>query len=310
MEVVFASQSETQPEDWVCAFQEALPGMRVRAWGDGSAAGGAEIALVWNPPADLFEREPRLRIVFTLGAGVDALLRMPGRPAHVPIVRLEDGGMAVQMAEYVLHFLLRAARGFGRYAQFQAQGRWQRLDDIVREDWPVGIMGAGVLGARVARTIAALEYPVAAWSRSGRAPEGIEGYGGDEGLSAFLGRTRVLVNILPLTAQTEGILCRRVFERMRPHGYLINIARGRHLVEDDLLAALDGGLLEGAALDVFAQEPLPPGHPFWAHPRLQITPHIAGASLVGQTVRQISAKIQAFQRGEPVSGMIDPELQY
>jgi len=310
MEVVFASRKESRPEDWVRALREALPDLRVRAWADGSAAGGAEVAVVWNPPADLFEREPRLRMVFNLGAGVDALLRMPGRPACVPIVRVEDGGMAVQMAEYVLHFLLRVSRGFDRYAQLQAARRWQRLEDIAREDWPVGIMGAGVMGTRVARAVAALEYPVAAWSRSGRGPEGIEAYGGDEGLPAFLARSRVLVNVLPLTARTEGILCRRTFERMRPDGYVINIARGRHLVEEDLLAALDEGLLRGAALDVFVDEPLPAGHPFWTHPRVQVTPHIAGVSLLGQTVRQVAAKIQAFRRGEPISGIIDPELQY
>uniref|UniRef100_UPI003340D2A2 2-hydroxyacid dehydrogenase n=1 Tax=Castellaniella defragrans TaxID=75697 RepID=UPI003340D2A2 len=310
MEVVFASRNEKYPEEWVSAFQAALPRVRVRGFCDGTRAGGAEVAVVWNPPADLFEREPGLRIIFNLGAGVDALLRMPGRPDDVPIVRLEDGGMAVQMAEYVVHFLSRVTRDFDRYAQFQAQRRWQPLEDIVRENWPVGVMGAGVMGMRVARAVAGLEYPVAVWSRSGRAAEGIEAYGGADGLPAFLARTRVLVNVLPLTAQTEGILCRRTFERMRPDGYLINIARGRHLLEQDLLYALDGGLLRGAALDVFVEEPLPANHPFWADPRVRVTPHIAGASLMGQTVRQIAAKIQAFGRGEPISGIVDPERQY
>lgn len=310
MEIVFASRNERHPEDWVRALQEALPGYRVRIWGDGSPQGRAEAAIVWNPPEDLFEREPRLRIMFNLGAGVDALLGMRARPLNLPIVRLEDGGMAVQMAEYVVHFLVRTARDFDRYAQFQTQRRWQRLPDIVREDWPVGVMGAGVMGARVARTVAGLEYPVAVWSRSGHAPEGIDAYGGPEGLSAFLARTRVLVNVLPLTAQTEGILCRRTFECLRPDAYLINIARGRHLVEEDLAAALDDGLLRGAALDVFVEEPLPTHHPFWADARVQVTPHIAGVSLMAQTVRQISRKILAFARGESISGIIDPEQQY
>ena len=310
MEVVFASRIERHPGDWVRDFQDALPQDRVRAWGDGAPEGDAEVAVVWNPPADLFQREPRLRILFNLGAGVDALLRMPGRPEHVLIVRLEDGGMAVQMAEYAVHFLLRVSRDFDRYAQLQAQRRWQSLGDMAREDWPVGVMGAGVMGARVARAVAALEYPVAVWSRSGRALDGIEAFGGDAGLPAFLARTRVLINVLPLTAQTEGILCRTTFQRMRPDGYLINIARGRHLVEADLLGALDEGLLRGAALDVFVDEPLPAQHPFWADPRVQVTPHIAGLSLMGQTVRQISAKIRAYGRGEPISGIVDPEQQY
>src|SRR5690606_28336159 len=140
MEIVFASRNERHPEDWVRALQEALPQHRVRVWGDGGPDGRADIAVVWNPPEDLFEREPGLKIMFNLGAGVDALLRMPGRPPNLPIVRLEDGGMAVQMAEYAVHFLVRTARDFDRYAQHQAQRRWQRLPDIAREDWPVGVM--------------------------------------------------------------------------------------------------------------------------------------------------------------------------
>ncbi|HUH39417.1 MAG TPA: glyoxylate/hydroxypyruvate reductase A [Castellaniella sp.] len=310
MEVVFASRNEHHPEDWVRAFQQALPGIRVRAWDDGAAAGGADVAVVWSPPADLFEREPGLKILFNLGAGVDALLKMPGRPATLPIVRLEDGGMGVQMAEYVLHFLVRYARHFAQYGQLQAKGQWQRLEDIRREDWTVGIMGAGVIGARIAQAVAAFDYPVAVWSRSGRPIEGTQVYGGSEALPAFLARTRVLVNVLPLTAQTHGILCRQVFDQMPRGGYLINIARGGHLIEADLLAALQEGQLQGAVLDVFAQEPLPAGHAFWAHPRIQMTPHMAGVSLKNQTVRQIADKIQAFYRGEAISGLINPDLQY
>lgn len=310
MEIVFASRLETEPHAWVAALRAALPEARVRLWGDGQPEGHADFAVVWAPPYDLFDREPGLRALFNLGAGVDAILSLPGLPDDLPLVRLEDGGMAVQMAEYVLYQLIRESRDFGRYERQQAEGRWQPLDDIDRDRWTVGVLGAGAMGARVAQACAALEYPTAVWSRSGRAVPGTEPYGGEAGLAAFLARTRVLVNVLPLTDATRGILCRRTFDQLRPDAVVINIARGGHLVPDDLRAALDSGQVRAAALDVFDPEPLPPGHPFWTDPRVRITPHVAGASLMDSTVRQVAGKIRALARGEAVTGTVDRTLQY
>jgi len=310
MEIVFASEQEADPQSWVAALRDAMPEAQVRLWGDGQPEGRADFAVVWAPPADLFAREPRLRALFNLGAGVDALLRLPGLPQDLPLVRLEDGGMAVQMAEYALYHVLRESRDFGRYERQQAAGLWQPLDDIDRDAWTVGVLGAGAMGARVAQACAALEYPTAVWSRSGRAVPGTESFGGESGLAAFLARTRVLVNALPLTDATRGILCRRTFDQLRPDAVVINIARGGHLVEADLLAALNDGRLRAAALDVFEPEPLPPGHPFWADARIRVTPHIAGASLMDRTVRQIADKIRALGRGEPITGVVDRERQY
>ena len=263
MEIVFASRLEAEPLAWVAALRDALPEAHVRLWNDGQPEGQADFAVVWSPPYDLFDREPRLKAAFNLGAGVDALLQLPGLPDGLPLVRLEDGGMAVQMAEYVLYHLLRESRDFGRYEAQQAQGIWQQQADIVREDWTVGVLGAGTMGARIAQACAALEYPTAVWSRSGRAVPGVEPYGGESGLAPFLARTRVLVNVLPLTDATRGILCRRMFEQLRPDAMVINVGRGGHLVAEDLQAALDSGRLRAAALDVFDPEPMPPGHPFW-----------------------------------------------
>ncbi len=310
MEIVFASELEADPHAWVAALRDALPEARVRLWGDGAPEGDADFAVVWAPPSDLFVREPRLRALFNLGAGVDALLRLPGLPDSLPLVRLEDGGMAVQMAEYTLYHLLRESRDFGRYERQQAQEQWRPLGDIDRDAWTVGVLGAGAMGARVAQACAALEYPTAVWSRSGRSVPGAESYCGEQGLASFLARTRVLVNALPLTDATRGILCRRTFDRLRPDAVVINIARGGHLVEADLLAALDEGRLRAAALDVFEREPLPPGHPFWTDARIRVTPHIAGASLMDRTVRQIAGKIRALDRGEAVSGVVDRDRQY
>lgn len=310
LDIVFASAQEAEPQAWIEALRDALPGARIRLWGDGQPEGHADFAVVWAPPADLFVREPRLRALFNLGAGVDALLCLPGLPDDLPLVRLEDGGMAVQMAEYTLYHLLHESRDFGRYERQQAEVLWRPLDDIDRAAWTVGVLGAGAMGARVAQACAALEYPTAVWSRSGRAVPGAESYGGEAGLVAFLARTRVLVNVLPLTDATRGILCRRTFEQLRPDALVINIARGGHLVESDLLAALDSGRLRAAALDVFEREPLPPAHPFWSDARIRVTPHVAGASLMDRTVRQIADKIQALNRGEVISGVVDRNRQY
>lgn len=308
MEIVFASRHESNPLEWVNALRQALPEHRVRLWDEGGS-GEADAAVVWAPPADLFVREPGLTHLFNLGAGVDALLRMPDLPDDITLVRMEDGGMAVQMAEYVLHYLIRESRDLGRYAGLQAQARWRPLDDIDRDAWSVGVMGGGVMGARVAQACAALDYPVAVWSRSGRPVAGTRAFGQDQ-LADFLAGTRVLVNVLPLTDDTRGILSRAVFEQLRPDAYLINIARGDHLVETDLLACLDSGRLRGAALDVFAREPLPSDHPFWTDARIQVTPHVAGASLMSLTVRQIADKVRAVARGEPITGVVDRSRQY
>lgn len=310
MEIVFASKLSQDVRPWAEALQAALPDARVRLLGDGQPEGRADCAVVWTPPAELFVREPRLRYLFNLGAGVDALMEARGVPAHVQVVRLEDGGMAVQMAEYVLHYLLRASRAFDVYARQQAAGRWQAQAAIERARWTVGVMGAGLMGARVAQACAALEYPTAIWSRSGRGLPGVTPFAGESGFAAFLERTRVLVNVLPLTPETRAILCRQTFERLRPDAYVINIGRGGHLVEADLLAALEAGRLRGAALDVFAQEPLPKDHPFWRHPRICVTPHIAGATLMDEAIGQIAGKIQALAQGDAITGIVDRSRQY
>ncbi|OZI33282.1 glyoxylate/hydroxypyruvate reductase A [Bordetella genomosp. 1] len=265
----------------------------------------ADVAVVWNAPDALFAREKKLRVAFNLGAGVDALFRLPSLPPDLPIVRLEDAGMAVQMAEYAAHALVRASRQFDQYAEQQRAGVWQPLPEIDRSAWPVGVLGMGVMGARVATALAALEYPVAGWSRSGKAPEGIEAFGGSAGLSPFLARTRVLINTLPLTPDTRDLMRLETLLQLQSGAYLINMGRGAHLVEEDLITLLDQGHIAGATLDVFREEPLPAQHPFWKDPRVTITPHVAALSLRRETIAQVAAKIRAFQRGEPVSGLVE-----
>lgn len=310
VDIVFASKSEVRYADWVQALQQALPDMRVHEWHEGAPSCGAKLAVVWNPPERLFLQEPGIEVAFNTGAGVDALFDLPGRAAGLRIVRAEDAGMAVQMAEYVVHYLVRTARDLDRYSERQRMGSWSRLPDIQRSAWPVGVLGSGIMGARVAQAVAALDYPVAAWSRSGRELPGIEVHAGAGKLPGFLARTRVLVNVLPLTSETRGILCMDTLSQLLPDAYLINIGRGGHLIEEDLLQLLADGRMRGAALDVFADEPLPDGHPFWLHPKVSITPHIAAVSLMSETVAQIAGKIRAYARGEALTGVVDPVRRY
>jgi glyoxylate/hydroxypyruvate reductase A len=310
MKTVFASAHDADPDRWIEPLQRLVPDIEICNWIPGGPSIGAELAIVWGPPDDIFVREPALRVVFNLGAGVDALFKLPGLKPEVPIFRLEDAGMAVQMAEYAAYALVRASRSFQQYESLQRERRWQPLPDIQRRQWPVGVLGMGVMGARVAQTLASLEYPVAGWSRSGKDLPHIEKFAGTQELPAFLARTRVLINALPLTDETRGILNRDTLEQLLPGGHLINMGRGEHLIEEDLIPLLDSGHMHGATLDVFCEEPLPESHPFWRHPHITITPHVSAASLRDETITQVAEKINRFLRGEAVTGLVPRERGY
>jgi glyoxylate/hydroxypyruvate reductase A len=209
------------------------------------------------------------------------------------------------MAEYVLHALVRHFREFDAYDKAQPGAQWAFRKPRVRSDYPVGVMGLGALGERVARAVAVFGFPVQGWSRSAKQIAGVECFHGSEGFAPFLRSTRVLVNMLPLTAETENILNRATLSQLQSGALLINVARGRHLVEEDLQLLLDSGQLSAAVLDVFRQEPLPADHPFWTDTRITITPHTAARTLFQETVEQISGKVRALERGEAVSGVVD-----
>lgn len=310
MKIIFASAHDTDPGSWIDPLQALLPDVEIQGWVDDGQPVGAQLAVVWSPPGNLFIREPGIQAVFNLGAGVDALFRLPGLKDDTPVVRLEDAGMSAQMAEYAAYALVRASRQFQPYQVQQEQRLWQPLPDIQRDKWPVGVMGMGIMGARVAQVLAGLDYPVAGWSRSSKALAGVQTFAGSETLPAFLARTRVLINTLPLTSETSGILCRETMQQLIPGAHIINVARGQHLIEEDLLALLDSGHVQGATLDVFRQEPLPQDHPFWGHPRITITPHVAAASLREDSIAQVARKINSYLRGEPLTGVVQRNRGY
>lgn len=300
--------------DWKRDVERALPGAQLRTWTPGDDA-GADYALVWRAPREFFAPRAGLKAVFNLGAGVDAILALerehPGLlPRDVPLVRLEDAGMTRQMVEYATHAARRYLRRFDEYALLQRERRWQVLAPHARETFVVGVLGLGALGAEIARALAALGLPVRGYSRAPKAIDGVTTFAGAAQLDAFLGGAKLLVNLLPSTAATDGILNARTFSKLAHGAYLVNLARGAHLVEADLLDALASGRVAAATLDVFATEPLPPDHPFWREPRITITPHCSADTLRAEAVGQIAAKIGALERGEPIGGIVDRDRGY
>lgn len=307
--VLIAVGKPKSGQKWVQEFQRLQPDWHVVEWSAGMATKG-DIAVVWRPEAQLFTEQPQLKAIFNMGAGVDAI-DFEVIPESIPVYRVEDGGMAVQMAEYAIYGVLQATQRFAPYAELQQQNQWQVLRPIRREQWPIGIMGYGQIGQKVAQSLQSLGYPVSAWVRSPRAnADGVTFYAGDDQLEAFLQSTRILINVLPLTAATSGILNKNHLLQLQPQSYLINMARGPHVVDEDLLAVIDSGHLTGALLDVFHQEPLSVSHPFWQHPHITITPHISGVSLRDLTAQHIHEKALAFLAGQVITGLVQRQRMY
>lgn len=313
MDILFYSPSDNAAP-WIERIQRALPLARVRAWQPDDHA-HADYAIVWRPAPDVLRARTSLRAIFNLGAGVDAILDLhrehPGALPHgVPIVRLEDSGMATQMAEYATYAVLRHMRRFGEYEKQQARGEWMRIEPYARDEFAVAVLGLGQLGAYVARTLAGFGLPVRGFSRSPKSLDGVATYQGDDGFVSCLAGARALINLLPNTPATRGILNRKTFSLLADDAIVVNLARGAHLVDEDLFGALDAGTLGAAMLDVFHVEPLPPDHPFWSHPRITITPHVSALTLMEESVVQIAAKIESLERGETISGVVALERGY
>lgn len=299
--------TDTKAEPWIAGLRAALPQATVDVWQPG--APGADYAVVWAPPQAFLDEQPQLKALFNIGAGVDALLKLR-LPPQAQVVRLDDAGMSVQMAEYVCHAVIRHFREFDGYEADVKLGRWSYRKPRSRADFTVGVMGLGVLGARVAQALRVFEFPVNGWSRTPKKIEGVRGFDGPAQFNDFLAASRVLVNLLPLTPDTQDILRRVTLSHLQPGGYVINVARGGHLVEADLIALIDEGHLAGATLDVFRTEPLPATHPFWRHPKITVSPHTSARTLRDESIAQIACKVLALQHGEPIAGVVDRARHY
>ena len=306
MKITFCC-TDTKAEPWLQGLSAALPGAELSVWEPGAPV--ADYAVVWAPPQQFMDEQQGIKALFNIGAGVDALLQRR-LPQGARVVRLDDAGMAVQMAEYVCHAVIRHFREFDGYEADMAAGRWGYRKPRLRSDFPIGVMGLGVLGERVAKALAQFDFPINGWSRSPKAIAGVRAFSGADQFNDFLAASRVLVNLLPLTPGTADIINKDTLARLLPGAYVINVARGAHLVDNDLLAAIDSGQVAGATLDVFRTEPLPAGHAFWSQPRITLTPHTSARTLRDESIAQIARKIAALQRGEAVAGVVSPERGY
>jgi glyoxylate/hydroxypyruvate reductase A len=309
LQILFFNPDPDSHAGWLQLLTAALPDAAVRLWQRGDNA-SADYALVWQQPPELLQAPRGLKAVFNLGAGVDAVLKQLTQQPELPLIRIDDGAMAIQMAEYACYGVLHYFRQFDRYGQQARDGQWIRLAPRDKSQFTVGILGLGVLGSRIAQALRHFDFPVQGWTRGPRPASDIPTFHGADGLQQILRTSNVLVCILPLTGETRGLLDRAALEQLPPHSYIINVARGAHLVQDDLLTLIRSGHLAGAMLDVFDEEPLPPQHPFWREPRITITPHISAKTVRAESIRQITQKIAALERGESVAGLVDRNKGY
>jgi glyoxylate/hydroxypyruvate reductase A len=270
----------------------------------------ADYALQSHPCSTLYREQRSLRATFAMTAGVGWLLREPSLPWALPVIRLEDAGMTAQMIRYVEAAVLRVLLNLPTYAHRQRRRVWEQEPPRSPATMTIGVLGIGVIGAEIARKLAGSGFRVRGFARSSKAIPGVTCLHGDDQFDAFLRGLDVLVNVLPLTAANRGILDRRALGLLADGAHVINIGRGAHLVEDDLLALLDSGKLAGATLDVFDTEPLPARHPYWQRPDVVLTPHVSGSTIADEAFAQVATKIAALARGEPVTGVVDRSRGY
>ncbi|WP_340615724.1 glyoxylate/hydroxypyruvate reductase GhrA [Xenorhabdus entomophaga] len=310
MNIIFYHPSfNFNADKWIQGIQTRLPEAKVRQWVHGDDA-PADYALAWLPPHEMLANRQNIKGIFALGAGVDAILKQesenPGTlPAGVPLIRLEDTGMARQMQEYVVNAVLYYFRRMDEYKQFQEQRIWKPVAPHDREKFVIGVLGAGVLGLSVIEKLREFDFNVRCWSRTPKQIDNVESFYGEGQLNDFLSECKVLINILPNTPETHGILNFSLFSQLKSGSYVINVARGVQLIEQDLLTAIDEGYVAGATLDVFIKEPLSNLHPFWTHPRINITPHIAAITIPDKAMDAICENIQRIENGESPTGLVD-----
>jgi glyoxylate/hydroxypyruvate reductase A len=307
--ILFKSDVDSA-RDWKQALLSAMPELEVRIWPESGDLGDIDYALIWTPIGDVLHTLPNLKVVFSLGAGVDHLLQHKGLRRDVPIVRMVDPALTQGMSEYLLFHVLRYHRRMSEYAAQQREQRWQQLPQVVPQERRIGIMGLGVMGTDVAGKLIALGFTVVGWSRSPKSLPGVQCFYGERQLRTFLSTIQILICLLRLTPRTKAIINQQTLAALPRGAYVINVARGAHVNEDDLLAALDSGHMAGATLDVFADEPLPAAHPFWRHPAVTVTPHIASLTNPGTAAAHIVANIRRHQRGELLTDMVDWEAGY
>ncbi|NNJ89421.1 MAG: glyoxylate/hydroxypyruvate reductase A [Eudoraea sp.] len=295
---------------WKKAFLQQYPYLPVFHCKESHPVEEITMAIVWKHPEGSLTKYPNLKCIASFGAGVDFIFDDPSRPEKVAITRVIDTALAADMSEYVVGAILGYLKNMDLYCQEQQQNNWRPQAYSRISDHTVGIMGAGTLGMTLAQSLLNIGFKAVGWSRRPKENTSIKVYDGAAGRTDFLNRTTILVCLLPLTDATKGILNRETLSLLPAGAYLINVARGGHLVEDDLIPLIDSGRLSGACLDVFQKEPLPKDHPFWTHPKIKITPHVASVSDPASVVPQLVENYKRLINKEPLLHLVDPERGY
>ena len=292
-------------DQWLAALRAALPNDEFRIWPDEGDREEIDFAMVWRIPPGALAGFPKLLAISSLGAGVDALIADPDLPRNVPIARLVDPLMSERMAEYVCATVLHHHLGLDRYDEQQAQKHWQRHPTTDAQDRTVALLGLGQMGQCCARSLGALGFNLLGWSRAAKEVDGVQCSHGTEALHAVLAQASITVLLLPLTEQTNSLMDRAAFKAMPAGSYLINCSRGEIVVRDDLIAALDSGHLGGATLDAFIEEPLPGDSPFWRHPKVRVTPHIAALSAPDTAAQVLAEQVRRARDGQRLAEQVD-----
>jgi glyoxylate/hydroxypyruvate reductase A len=289
---------------WAEVFRREAPDIDFRIWPDIGDPLRVHYLAAWEPPENIGARFPNLKLLFSTGAGIDQF-DLAALPPELSLVRMIEPGIVSGMVEYVTHAVLDLHRDMPAYRRAQQRREWQALPVKTAGERRVGVLGLGSLGQAVLAQLAALNFDCAGWSRSPHAFDGVRCFAGEAGLPDFLARTEILVCLLPLTAETRGLLNRALFEGLPQGAALVHVGRGPQLVVPDLVAALDSGRIAEAALDVTDPEPLPPEHPLWSHERVRITPHIASQTQPATAARVVLENLRRFARGEALVGLVD-----
>ena len=305
MAILIHFGADHSQERWRNTLQRLDPSLEFRLWPDEGNAEDIDAIVVWKHIHGELLGYPNLKLICNLGAGVQHILGDDNLPEGIPFTRVVDPRMTSAMAEYVLLHVLRYHRHFDETQTNQKDRKWEYLPPDNAATTTIGFLGLGELGRHAANLVRALGFDVAGWSRSAKKLDGITTYHGEDGLVPFLNSTKMLVCLLPLTSETEGIINARTLSALPEGAYLINAARGGHVIDADLIAALDYGTLEGATLDVFHEEPLPDDHPFWTHPRITVTPHNAADSFPDDVAPQIVDNIHRALEGRELLNPVD-----
>jgi len=296
---------DPMPEKLIAQFRQQLPDQEFRVWPDVGNVEDIHYALAWRPPNGELAKLPKLKAILSFAAGIDHMTGDPALPKNVPIVRAVSDASKLTMSSFCAAQVLRFHHRLDLYAEFQKQGVWKQVLPRDMADTTVGVLGLGVLGLDLAQRLLALGFPVNGWAKSSKPIEGVKLFHGAQGFIDCLASSSVTVCLLPLTDETRGILDARAFASMPKESYVINVARGGHVVVPDLIAAIDSGHLAGATLDVFDFEPLPADSPLWKHPKITVTPHTAGRMSSVRVAQNMVDMLRQATSGASLQNVVD-----